>query len=575
MWSPLRAGRRALLAGALLLAAPPANAGLSGALELQSQTTQNLAPGADGSPSTLLSESLSLHWAGLPFGDAVAVAAAGGSLSNVTGWMGRGARVDGRVVSFDASMGFLPRRAVPLRLYASGSLEAGSGRGLASGGAGPSLLYGATLHLEPGLLPALRVDASEARSSRPGNADLSDRRRRIVATSHGSVAGQRVSLGARMEDDRREGFGEVTTLGATLSVSSAVQQTTVVASEVRRSIASLAGLTSDRSLNANGTQRWSDALTTQAGARLAEAGAAGARGTLADARAAFTWVPLAGTRQLTLSGGGSAGVVRTEAPGAGGDGSSRGGSLRVAWDEPFGRFTGGLGIGAAVDACDCSFGNDGTTTLAEVTLSAGLPAAGRGSGQGSYTLVRAFAPLSRGGDRLEHRARASGRFAPSGSTVLQAAIAYDEGTRELLDITTGTAATLEERTVTGSLGVAAGVGGVALSGDLRHTRGRVVADASPFVSGRARQARTITSGQASAGWRPGRTLAVRLQAIGTWTTLDDSTSIGSFGANAALDWRLGLVTASLQYQGLRVALVDADSSFQHSIRTVVTRPFGP
>lgn len=561
------------LSAVALTAARMVQAGVTGNLELQGQTTQNLSAGADDSPSTVLMESLSLHYAGLPFGDSVAVATAGGAISNVTGWMGDGARFEGRVVSFDTSLGLLPRRAVPLRLYASGSVDAGTSGALASHGGGPTLLYGGTLGLEPGRLPGLRVDAAEARSSRPGQPDLSDVRRRLVASSFGNVGGQRVNVGVRLESDHREAFGDVTMLGATLDVSSAPHQTNVVASEVRRSIANLSGITTDRTLTGNSSQRWSSTLTTQLGARVAEAGADGATGTLADARAGFTWVPLAGARQLTLSGGGSAGLARTTAAGAEGNGNSLGGTARAGYDRPLGRFTGGLGLGGSVDTCDCTFGNDGTTTLVEASASLGLPAFRRGSGQLSYALVRAFAPFERGGDRVEHRARATGRLALGFSSSLHATLSYDDGVRELLDITTGRAASLHERAATGSLGVATTLGGVALSGDLRHTRGSVVTDGSPFVAGGARQARTITSGQAGVGWRPLPELRLQGQAIGTWTTLQDSTSVGSFGAGAALFWRVGRITTSLQYQALRVELVDAESSFQHSLRTVITRPF--
>lgn len=571
MTLPRRSALRILPALALA-AARPAHANVTGNLELQSHTTQNLARGADASPSTLLLETLSLRWAGLPFGPAVAVATLGGGISNVSGWMGDGVRTDGRVVSFDGSLGLLPRRAVPLRVYASGSLEAGTGGALASHGAGPTLLYGGALSLEPGALPGLRVDASEARASRPGHPDLSDAQRRLVASSWGTVARQRVNLALRAEDDRRAGAGDVTSLGGTLAVSSAPHQTTLVASSVRRSVPSLAGITSDRALGASSDQRWSRALGTQLGGRWADARAAGAVGSVADLRAGVTWAPLAGAQQLTLSGGGGAGLTRTTAAGVEGDGESYEASARVGWAGPLRRLTAGLALGTAVAACDCTFGNEGTSTLVDATASLGLPASARRSGQSSYTLVRAFAPLARGGDRLEHHARASGRLV-LGAGTLTASLSYDDAVRDLLDITAARAATLHERAVGGQLGVARDLGGVSLSGELRHTRGRILAEGSPFFARTARQARTLTSGQAGLAWRPRHDVGVQAQAIGTWTTLEDSSSIGSFGANAALGWRLGRITASLQYQALRVELAGAESSFQHSVRTVVGRPF--
>lgn len=567
--------RRALrvVAAVALTAAAPAGAGVTGGVELQSHTSQNLSPGVDRSPSTLLMERLSLHYAGLPFGPDVAVATLGAGFSNVTGWMGKGPRIDARVLSFDGSVGLLPRRALPLRLYASGAVQDGSGGLLASHGAGPTLLYGAALNVEPGAIPGVRLDASEARSSRPGHPDLSDVRRALVGSTYGNVAGQRVNLGVRAEDDRRAGFGEVETLGAVLSVSSAPQQTTLVGSQVRRTVPSLSGITTDRNVTATSNRRWSPALTTQAGARLSEAGAGAATGRVGDVRGGFTWVVAPGARQLTFSAAGSAGRSRTESEGAAASGSSWGGSGRIAYDRPLGRFTLGLGVGAAADTCDCSFGNDGTTRTTEATASFGLPAFTRGSGQAAYTVLRALAPATRGGDRLEHHARATGRLGAGPSATFSGSVALDDGTRELLDISSGRATTLRERAVTASLGVATGVRGVSLSGDVRHTRGRVVTDASPFVAGGVRQARSVTSGQAGLAWRPLRDLSLRGAAVGTWTTLDDRQAIGSYGVDGALDWRLDRFTLSLQYQALRVELYRAESTFQHSIRTVLARPF--
>ena len=98
----------AALALAAALAARPARANVTGNVEVQTQTTQSsVAPGVGTTQSTLLMESLALHYAGLPFGPDVAIATAGGGFSNVTGW-GSGMQLRGRVFSFDGSA---PRRA--------------------------------------------------------------------------------------------------------------------------------------------------------------------------------------------------------------------------------------------------------------------------------------------------------------------------------------------------------------------------------------------------------------------------------------------------------------------------------
>ena len=562
-----------LLLAAAFLAARPAHAGVTGSLELESLTHQNLSENVDSSPSTVLMERLTLRYAGLPFGPSVAVATLGGSFSNSSGWMGNGTRTDGRVLSFDGSVGFLPRRAVPLRLYGSGTFDAGSGGALASQGGGPAYLYGAALSLEPGPLPGMRLDASESRSSRPGHPDGSDVQRRVVATSYGTVAKQRVNLGLRLDDDVRDGAGEITSMGATLSVSSTPHQTTLLANEVRRSLPSIAGTTSDRTLSGDSNQRWSSVLGSQLGLRVTEAGAPGAKGTSTDGRAGFTWVAIPGTRQLTLSAGGSAAHTSTTTGALVATGDAYGGSARAGFSMPVRRFTAGLGVGASVDTCDCAFGNEGTTRLVDASASASLPIEGRGSAHADYRIASAFAPMGRGGDRLEHHARTSGRLALNGVSSLNASLSYDDGRRELVDITSGRASTQRERVIAGALGVSRSLGSLALSGEVRHSRGSLVTSGGAFVAGRARSARTSTSGQATVGWRPLPELSLQAQAVGSWITLDDDTSIGSFAGNAALLWRLGLITASLQYQATRVELVNVESSFQHSVRAVVGRPF--
>jgi hypothetical protein len=570
------------------LAAPAARANVSGNLELQGQSTQNATGGAGRAGSSLLMETLSLHYAGIPFGPDVAIATLGGGLSNASSWPESGARADAQVYSFDASVGFLPRRAVPLRLYGSGSVDAGTHGALAVHGAGPSLLYGGQLNLEPGPLPGIRLDASESRSSREGLPDLSDVQRRLAASSYGTVARQRVNLSLRLDDDHRERSADVSALAATLTVSSEPQQTTLVATQVRRSIPNLAGINDERALSASGDQRWSRALATQLGARWTEARATGATGSVADARAGVTWTPLSGAHQLTLAGGGSVGMQRidpppgeppgpgaADAPDATGRGHSYGGSARVgyAWIQP--RVTSGLSVGAAADVCDCTFGNEGLQTIVDTTVSLGLPASPRLSGQTSYTLAFAYAPIGRGGDRVEQHARANARLLVA-VTAVTATLSYDDAVRDVIVVdairAANSAASVHERAVGGSLGAVREFGAVALNADVRHTRGRVLTDASDLVGRAARQARTITSGQGGLTWRQLHELLVQAQAIGTWTTLDDS-SIGSFGANATIGWRVGLITTSLQYQATRYELVGTESSFQQYVRALVSRPF--
>ncbi|MBI5070471.1 MAG: hypothetical protein HZB56_19750 [Deltaproteobacteria bacterium] len=574
---PLRATTRAL-AGLALAAAGSARGGVTGNVEVQAQATQNVSQ-APGGPSqvtagALLLESLSLHYAGLPFGPAVAVVAAGGSFSHVDGWYGRGLQASGQVVSFDASLGFLPRRAVPLRLYAGGSYASGTGGLLARSGAGPSLLYGGSVNLEPGrIAPGLRLDASESRSSRPGLERLSDVQRRLVATAYDTWRGQSLQLTARVDTDHRQGAGDIRSRGLTLLWSSPFHQTTVLASEVRRTLAVLGGITSDRQASASSEQRWSPTLATQQALRLSEAGAGSSTGRLGEGRASFTWHRGLGAGALTFSGGASAGSTRSTGPGGDGRGESWAVNGRAAYGRPLGPLTASVAAGAATSACACRFGTDGQSTLLDATASLGLQGGARGAAQADYTLVRALAPLARGGDRLENHARLFGRLALTELAQLTSTLAWDDGVRELLDITRGRATSLHERALSGSLGAATRLGHLYPSAEVRHARNAVVTDGSLFVAGRPTLVRSVTSALAGLTWSPRETLGLQGQVQGAWTQLQESPDLTSLGASLALTWRLGRLTASLQYQAARNRQGDDPATFQQSIRAVLTRPF--
>lgn len=577
MGHPARPAGRLAVALALL-AAPWARANVTGYAEVQGQATQTVSQPVGGSAQssamTLLMETLSLHYAGLPFGPSVAVATAGGSFSSVNTWYGNGQQASGQVLSFDTSLGLLPRRAVPLRLYAGGTLVTGTGGPLATTGAGPSLLYGGAVNLEPGpWTPGLRLDLSEARSSRRGFADLSDTQRRLVASSFLEARGQRLNLSLRLERDHREAAGDVSSRALTFDWGSPRQQTTLLASEVRRSLSFLTGITSDRLLSASSVQRWHPALSTQVDARLTEAGGAGASGTLGDARAAFTWRPVDARQQLTLSGSGNAGFTRTSSGAGEVTGDSYGAGGRASYGRQLGPLNGSLSLGAQASTCSCRFGNDGTTTLLDATAAAVLLPAARGSCQAEYTIVRALAPLARGGDRLESHARTFGWLAVGEASTLTASLAYDAARRELLDITTGTAISLPERAVTASLGGSTRLGRVYPSAEVRHARNSVVTEGSPFVAGSTRRVRSMTSGLASMSWNPLEPLGLQGQLRASWTELSDERSLSSLGVNLSLTWRLGRLLVGARYQLVRSQLGGDPASLQQSIHASLSRPF--
>ncbi len=567
-----------LLVALALLAAPWAHAHVTGYAEVQGQSTQNTTQPVGGTvqttATTLLLETLSLHYAGLPFGPSVAVATAGGTFTNVDDWDSLGRRSRSQALSFDTSLGFLPRRAVPLRLYAGGTLLRGTGQYLATAGVGPSVLYGGALNLEPDRLrPGLRLDLSEARSSRPGVPDLADLQRRLTANSFLDVSGQRFNLALRLENDHREAASDSSSRALTFDWSSASQQTTLLASEVRRSQALLNGITSERLLSASGLQRWRPSVWSALSARLSESSGAGATGTLGDARATVTWRPVDAQQQLTVSGTGGTGFTRTASPAGEVTGDSYLAGARVAYGRPLGPVSGLLSLGATTSTCNCRFGNDGTTNGLDATISAALLPGARRSCQVEYSIIGVTAPLSAGGDRLENHARAFGWIGVGAASNLTASIAYDDGRRQLLDITTGQAVTLPERGVSASIGVSSQLGRFYPSAELRHARNTSVTEGSPFVAGSITRVRSVTTALATGSWNPLERLGLQAQLRGSLTELSGTPSIAAAGASLFLTWRLGRLLFSAQYQLNLGWLADASPTRQQSIRASLSRPF--
>jgi len=566
------------LLAALALAGPVGvRAGVTGNVEIQAESTQTLSRPYGGSTQatamTLLGESLSLHYAGLPFGPAVAVVSAGGAFTNVNAWYGNGLSSSGQVLSFDAAVGFLPRRAVPLRLYAGGTVVGGTGGPLASHG-GPSLLYGGTLSLEPGrVAPGLRLDLSEARTSRFGVADLSDVQRRLLASAYQTWGGQRLQLAVRFEDDHRERAGDVASRAASFDWSGARHQTSLYANEVRRTLPVFGGITSDRQLAGSSEQRWTPSLSTYLGARLAKASAGGASGRLGDGRAGFAWQALQGTNQLTFSAGGNGGFTRTTSAQAASEGSTWGASGRAAYGRLLGWWSAGISGGVATNTCDCAAGNRGTANLVDATATVALAPAARGSAQADYTLVRASAPPARGGDRLEHHARAYGWLAAWERATLNASLGFDDGEREVVDIVSGRGATLREQAISGSLGATTRWGALAPLAEVRHARNTVLTDGTPFVAGRPTLVRSITSGLVGASWSPRHDLALLGQLRGSFAQVTDASDLTTVAANLSLNWRVGRLLVGAHYQGIRSHQDGTPATFQQSIRAVLSRPF--
>jgi hypothetical protein len=232
-----------------------------------------------------------------------------------------------------------------------------------------------------------------------------------------------------------------------------------------------------------------------------------------------------------------------------------------------------LSLGAATTTCDCPSGNDGTTSTVDATVSATLLPGGRRSCQVEYTVVRASAPISAGGDRLENHARALGWLGVGAASTLTATVAYDDGRRERLDVTSGRAVVLPEQAVSASLGASTQLGRVYPSAEIRHARNTVVDEGSPFVAGTVTKVRSVTSALANASWSPLERLGLQAQLRASLTELSDTTSLTATGASLYLTWRLGRLLFTTQYQLTRSRLGDDPPTRQQSIRASLSRPF--
>ena len=131
-----------------------------------------------------------------------------------------------------------------------------------------------------------------------------------------------------------------------------------------------------------------------------------------------------------------------------------------------------------------------------------------------------------------------------------------------------------ERAFSASVGGSTRIGQAVCSADVRHARNAVATEGgSAFVAGRPKVAHSVTSGQAGLAWSPYDRLGLRAQAVASYTDLQGAPDLASIGASASLDWRAGRLLASLQVQALRTQMSGQPSSFQQTVRAVLSRPF--
>ncbi len=578
----------------VLTVATAAHADTFGFLSAQGQgqllTTQDPNGAQRSSASLLLQENLGLHYAGLPFGPSVAMVGAGLEASNVNVFGPAGALLSGRAATLDLSVGLLPRRALPLRLYVRGTVSDGGPQSVATLGGRESLAYGANINLEPyWLLPGLRLDAEEHRFTGPGTTTpLGDIRRTLSATLYRSIGAHQLNAIVRVDQEQRTQLGQWFGVNTTLSWASPTHQTTVLGSYLTRSLDFAGGspgvgvgsrvlpggarAISERQLRLSHVQRWTPRFSTELTGRLSDARFAGGSGALGGAGLSAGWQPLP-NEELSFSAGGDVGVATTTNPVATSSAQTIGATARVGYARPIAFLKPGVFVGANTQYCGgCAGLTNGLLTSLDAGLSLSTLGFQRFDLSGDYRLALVRAPVGRGGNRTEHHARVTARVRVLDRNEVSLLGAYDDGMRDYLDVAEAGIATLHEQAVTGGLGVSVplwrGTGAL----DVRHVRGRSAVLASPFTQGPPLTARELTQVNATVLMPLTSSLDVSLGGQGSWTVIDAARPLSTLGVTAGVVVRAGRLSAQLSYQWSRsdtAALVTT----QHFLRLSLFRPF--
>ena len=560
----------------VVLAAPAALAGITGNLELQSQTVRTEGDTSFGpySPTTatLLQETVSLHYAGLPFGPAVALVTMGGGFTNIDSALGTPTAQRARAGSFDLSAGFLPRRSYPLRIFARGTIvDAPSGGVVAAGTNGNSIAYGANLNFEAGgFMPSLRLDAEELRYSHFLGPSLGDLRRTFNAAAFKQLGADQLSLNLHLDLESVSGAGSFQNRSGVLSLANPFRQTLLTVRSVDHTLTNIAGLTSEREATASHTQRFTSRISSSSSVQYSGASATGADGSNVNAQTGLTVQAI--PDQLTFSGGVNGGTMRTHSSLADTRGQTYGANIRSGYTQMLGPWRGAISGGAAANECDCMLGNAGGLTQVDGSVSAGISTADRRSMQADYSIARVFASRERGGNRLEQHVRGNGRIPIGEMTDATASLGYDDGYRELIDLRAGTSYTRRERAISGSVGLAAGFAHGSVAGDVRHSRGTVIVPATAFVAGTPVVARSITSATLNATWLPLERMDIQGLVSGSFTDATGDNGQYSTQAGVRAQYRIGRITFRGDYQYVR-SLVSSLNSVQQTIRFSISRPF--
>lgn len=558
-----------------------AQAGVFGFASAQGQAQTFEATGANGATtgtrSLLISENLGLHYAGTPFGPNALLLGAGFEGMNVNAFGDTGSLMSGRAATVDLSVGLFPRRALPLRLYVRGTLTDGSPQSFATLGGRESLAYGANVHLEPyKLLPGLRLDAEQHHFTGFGTATpLGDVRRTLTATLYKSFDAHQVTATARVTQEARTAVGEWLGANLLLSWTSPKHTTTVLAESVDRSrlvllLPNAPRSMVERTVRLGHQQRWTARFFTDATARLSDVRLDSATGTQGAAAVGAAWQPLE-QHELQLSATGDVGFATTSATTQ--TGSTAGGSARAGYGRPLGPVRPGVSVGAMAQHCaNCVGLKDGWLGAFETGASVSTLGFERFDAQLDYRLALVRAPMGRGGNRTEHHARANGRIRLPMRGELNLLVAWDDGYRDYIDLSSGGIATLREQAFTVGAGVHTTIGRGTAGVDARHARGLAVLPAATFSFGPPLTAREVTQVTATALVPVSPIFDAQAGALGAWTVLDGGRPLTTYGGNVGLTARVGRFTSQLTWNVMRNDTAGFVTT-QHLVRLSLSRPF--
>lgn len=556
-------------------------AGVYGDVSAQGQAQTFEATNPNGASSSarslIIAENLGLHYAGTPFGPNAVLLGAGLQAMNVNGFGDAGSLVSGRSATLDLSVGLFPRRALPLRLYARGTLTDGGPQSFATLGGREALAVGANVHLEPfKLLPGLRLDAEHLSFTGLGaTKPLGDVRRTLAATLYRQIDSHQVSATLRVTNEERALIGQWLGVGLLGSWTSPTHTTTLSAESVDRSrltvpLPGAATSMVDRTLRLNHQQRWTRRLFSDASARLTDVRFDAASGTQGGATAGVSWQPFE-LHELSLSAAGEVGFATTTASPT--TGSTAGGMGRVGYARELGPVRAGAFVGGMAQHCQNCVGlTDGWMGSFDVGVSASTVAFSRFDAQADYRAALVRAPMGRGGNRTEHHGKVTGRVRLWGRSDAYALVGYDDGFRDYIDLSSGGIASLHEQALSLGGGLQASVWRGMVSVDARHLRGNAVIPASPFSLGPPQTAREVTQLTANALMPVLPWLDANGGASAGWTVLDGGRPLSTFTTNLGVSARVGRFTSSLTWSLYRND-TQGFVTTQHLVRLAVSRPF--